>query len=134
MDTGRTRWLMYEQVTTSVSTPLLIVLVLWLTVIFIDFGLFAPFNGTVVSSLFVSALSVSGAIFLILEMYSPYTGVIQISRAPRRSAMAQLGTALRSVFDRPCGELSRAGTSQDDSRHSGSEGSGFRIALLSGSS
>src|ERR687888_1758023 len=84
MDTGRTRWLMYEQATTSVSTPLLIVLVLWLTVIFIAFGLFAPFNGTVVSSLFVSALSVSGAIFLILEMYAPYTGVIQISSAPLR--------------------------------------------------
>ena len=49
--------------------PLLVVLVLWLTVIFISFGLFAPFNATVVSSLFVSALSVSGAIFLILEMY-----------------------------------------------------------------
>jgi len=91
MDTGRTRWLMYEQATTSVSTPLLIVLVLWLTVIFISFGLFAPFNATVVSSLFVAALSVSGAIFLILEMYAPYTGVIQISSAPLRAALAQLG-------------------------------------------
>jgi len=69
----------------------LIVLVLWLTVIFISFGLFAPFNATVVSSLFVAALSVSGAIFLILEMYTPYTGVIQISSAPLRAALAQLG-------------------------------------------
>ena len=69
MDLGKTRWLMYEQATTSVSTPLLVVLVLWLTVIFISFGLFAPYNATVVASLFVSALSVSGAIFLILEMY-----------------------------------------------------------------
>jgi len=41
--------------------------------------------------LFVSALSVSGAIFLILEMYTPYTGVIQISSAPLRAALAQLG-------------------------------------------
>src|SRR5262245_37650902 len=134
IDLGNARQLMFAQQATTVSVPLLIVLVLWLTVIFISFGLFAPFNGTVVASLFVSALSVSGAIFLILEMYSPYTGVIQLSSAPLRAAMAQLGTALRSVFDRPCGELSRAGTSQDDSRHSGSEGSGFRIALLSGSS
>jgi hypothetical protein len=91
MDTGRTRWLMYAQATTSVSLPLLIVLVLWLTVIFISFGLFAPFNATVVSSLFVSALSVSGAIFLILEMYTPYTGVVQISSAPLIAALAQLG-------------------------------------------
>jgi hypothetical protein len=91
MDTGRMRWLMYAQATTSVSMPLLIVLVLWLTVIFISFGLFAPFNATVVFSLFVSALSVSGAIFLILEMYTPYTGVIQISSAPLRAGLAHLG-------------------------------------------
>jgi hypothetical protein len=91
MDLGKTRWLMYEQATIPVSMPLLVVLVLWLTVIFISFGLFAPFNGTVVSSLFVSALSVSGAIFLILEMYEPYAGVIQISSAPLRAALAHLG-------------------------------------------
>ncbi len=91
MDLGKTRWLMYAQQAVSVSTPLLVVLVLWLTAIFISFGLFAPFNGTVVTSLLVSALSVSGAILLILEMYSPYSGLIQVSSAPLRAALAQLG-------------------------------------------
>ena len=91
MDLRKTRWLMYEQETRSVSLPLLVILVLWLTIIFISFGLFAPFNATVVSSLFASALSVSGAIFLILEMYRPYSGLIQISSAPLRFAIAHLG-------------------------------------------
>ena len=91
VDIGKTRWLMYAQQATSVSMPLLVVLVLWLAAIFISFGLFAPFNGTVVASLFVSALSVSGAIFLILEMYTPYAGVIQLSSAPLRAALAHLG-------------------------------------------
>jgi hypothetical protein len=91
VDVGKTRWLMYAQQATSVSMPLLIVLVLWLTVIFISFGLFAPLNATVVSSLFVSALSVSGAIFLILEMYTPYAGLIKLSSAPLRAALAHLG-------------------------------------------
>jgi hypothetical protein len=91
VDVGKTRSLMYAQQAASVSMPLLVVLVLWLTVIFVSFGLFAPFNATVVSSLFVSALSVSGAIFLILEMYAPYTGLIQISSAPLRAALAHLG-------------------------------------------
>jgi hypothetical protein len=91
VDIGKTRYLMYAQQATSVSMPLLVVLVLWLTVIFISFGLFAPFNATVVSSLFVSALSVSGAIFLILEMYTPYSGVIAVSSAPLRAALAYLG-------------------------------------------
>src|SRR5262245_24717600 len=91
MDIGKTRWLMYEQATNSVSLPLLVILVLWLTAIFVSFGLFAPFNGTVVSSLFIASLSVSCAIFLILEMYTPYTGFVQISSAPLRAAIAQLG-------------------------------------------
>ena len=82
---------MYEQATSSVSLPLLVVLVLWLSVIFVSFGLFAPFNAIAVSSLFVSAVAVSGAIFLILEMYSPYTGLIQISDAPLRAVIANLG-------------------------------------------
>ena len=88
---GQTRWSMYEQGTTSVSVPLLVVLVLWLTLILGSFGLFAPANATVITSLCLSALSVSGAVFLILEMYSPYSGVIQVSSAPLRAALAHLG-------------------------------------------
>jgi hypothetical protein len=88
---GQTRWLIYEQKITSVSLPLLAVLIFWLTIIFISFGLFAPPNAMVVASFFVSALSVSGAIFLILEMYTPYGGLIQISSAPLRAALAHLG-------------------------------------------
>ena len=91
MDLRKMRWLVYEQETESVSLPLLVILVLWLTIIFISFGLFAPFNATVVSSLIASALSVSAAIFLILDMYKPYSGLIQISSAPLRFALAHLG-------------------------------------------
>lgn len=88
---GQTRWLMYEQRTASVSVPLLIVLVFWLTIIFISFGIFAPLNATVVTSLFVSALSFSAAIFLILEMYTPYGGLVHVSAAPLSAALAHLG-------------------------------------------
>ena len=91
LDLRKTRWLMYEQETESVALPLLAILVLWLTIIFISFGLFAPFNATVVSSLIAAALSVSAAIFLILDMYKPYSGLIQISSAPLRFAVAHLG-------------------------------------------
>jgi hypothetical protein len=87
----QTRWLISEQRVNSVSLPLLMVLIFWLTIIFISFGLFAPRNVTVVVSLLISALSVSGAIFLILEMYSPYAGVIRVSSAPLRAALTHLG-------------------------------------------
>jgi hypothetical protein len=90
---AQTRWLMYEQSASSVPVPLplLVVLVLWLTIIFVSFGLFAARNATVIASLFVSALSVSCAIPLILEMYKPFDGLIQISSAPLRAALADLG-------------------------------------------
>jgi hypothetical protein len=74
-----------------VSKPLIAILVFWLTAIFISFGLFAPRNATVTTALFVSGLSVSGAIFLILEMYAPFSGLIKISSAPLRFALAHLG-------------------------------------------
>jgi hypothetical protein len=88
---GQTRWLMYEQRVGSISAPLLTILIFWLTALFISFGLFAPRNATVVATLFISALSVSCAILLILEMYSPYSGLIRIHDTPLRSALAHLG-------------------------------------------
>jgi hypothetical protein len=88
---GQTRWAMYEQGLGSVSMPLLVILVLWLSLILASFGLFAPVNGTVIASLCACALSVSAAIFLILEMYSPFSGTIHLSSVPMRAALARLG-------------------------------------------
>jgi hypothetical protein len=88
---GQTRWLMYEQKAGSGSVPLLMVLIFWLTTLFISFGLFAPRNATVFVTLLVSAMSVSLAIFLILELYNPYVGVIRISNSALRNALAHLG-------------------------------------------
>ena len=88
---GRTRWLMFEQQTSSIPKPLLVLLVFWLTILFVSFGLFVRTNVTVVSSLLASALAVCGAILVILGMYSPYSGLIQVSSAPLRSALEQLG-------------------------------------------
>jgi hypothetical protein len=88
---GQTRWLIFTQNTVPVPKPLLLVLTFWLTVLFISFGLFAPNNLTVNSGLFISALAVAGAIFLILQMYQPHGGLIQVSDAPLRAAIVQLG-------------------------------------------
>lgn len=88
---GRTRWLMYEQSNASVSRTLLVVMIFWLTVVFTSFGLFAPRNATAIASLCAAGLSVAGAIFLILEMYLPYNGLVKISSAPLRAALAHLG-------------------------------------------
>ena len=89
---GETRWLLYQQATTSgVSMPLLVTLVCWLTIIFASLGLFTPVNATTIVCMFVCALSVSLAIWLILEMYTPYTGLIRVSSTPLRTALESLG-------------------------------------------
>jgi hypothetical protein len=90
-DVARIRWLQYEEVNRSIPGPVLVVLISWLTTLFIGFGLLARPNGTVITSLSISALSVSSAIFLILELFSPYTGVIKVSSVPFRAALMQLG-------------------------------------------
>ena len=87
---GDTRLLLNEQARGSISWPFLVVLVFWLTVLFVGFGLFARFNATLVAALFLGAVSVAGAIFLILEMNRPYTGVMQISIVPIRNALNQM--------------------------------------------
>jgi hypothetical protein len=88
---AQTRWLMFEQSSTQVPKPLMVTLIFWLTIIFMGWGIFAPRNAMVVATWFVSALSVSGAIFLILEMYTPYAGLILVSSDPLRAALAHLG-------------------------------------------
>ena len=87
---GDTRRLLSEQARGSISWPFLVVLVFWLVVLFIGFGLFARFNGTVVATFALGAISVAGAIFLILEMNHPYSGLMQISSAPIRDALTQV--------------------------------------------
>jgi len=64
---------------------------LGVTVIFGSFGLFAARNASVVAALFVCALSVSDAIYLILELDQPFHGFIQVSSTPLRAALARLG-------------------------------------------
>ena len=90
-DVGQMRWLLFEQAGSSISTPLLVTVVLWLALIFFSFGLFAPSNSTAVATLLVAALSVSGAIFLILELDQPFSGLIRISSQPMLNALGQLG-------------------------------------------
>jgi Protein of unknown function (DUF4239) len=87
----QTRWLLIQQGEGSIPTPFLVVLVLWLAILFAGFGLLSARNATVVATLVICALSVSGAIFLIEEMNRPLEGLMKISSAPLRNALDHLG-------------------------------------------
>jgi hypothetical protein len=90
-DIGQARWVLFAQKGGSIPTPFLVVMVSWVTLLFASFSLFAPPNVTVVVTLLVCAFAISSAIFLILELDQPFGGMIQISSAPLRNALAQLG-------------------------------------------
>jgi hypothetical protein len=88
----RTQWLLFlkaEQ--NAVALPLLLVLAAWLAAIFLSFGLFAAPNSTTVATLALSAIAVSSAIFIILEMYTPFSGVLRIPPTPILEAVKQMG-------------------------------------------
>ena len=84
------RWVIFSSVGTSIPVPFLTVLIFWLTITFTSFGLFAPKNATVIAVFFVCTLSVASAIFLVLEMDSPFEGLIKVSPDPLRYAYSRL--------------------------------------------
>jgi hypothetical protein len=85
------RVLLFEQSDAGLPTPLLAVLVFWLTILLASFTLFSPINPTGGVALAIIALSASGAIYLILEMNHPFSGLMQISSDPLRNALGALG-------------------------------------------
>jgi len=85
------RWLLIMQRKGTIATPLLVVMVFWLSIVFAAWGVFSPRNLIVAVALFLSALAVSGATFLILELDQPLTGWIRVSPVPIQQAMAHLG-------------------------------------------
>jgi hypothetical protein len=87
----KTRWRVLAAGAGAVPVPFLLVVIFWLTVTFASFGLYAPRNLTVTSVLFVAAVSVAAAVFLILELDGPFDGLIRVSSAPLRYALANLG-------------------------------------------
>ena len=91
VDVAQVRSLLVAQSVPSISKPMLVILVLWLVIIFLGFSVLAPPNATTLLALVVSALAVSGAIFLILELDEPFGGLIGISSEPMLNALHQIG-------------------------------------------
>jgi hypothetical protein len=85
------RWMLIEQSQTKLPRIFLVVLAFWLTVLFAQFGMLAPRNRTALSALFICAISMSCAIFLILELNNPLEGTIKVSSAPFHKALSLIG-------------------------------------------
>ena len=84
---GQERLLLFAQSGSSISTPFLVVVVFWLRVLFVSFGLFAPRNPTAIVTLLIAAISVAGALYF----DHPFFGLMQIPSTPLRNALSVLG-------------------------------------------
>ena len=91
-DLAKIRFLLFAEAETdqSIPAPFLMVLVFWLTIIFVSFSLFAQPNPIVIGCLFLFAVSAAAAIYLVLELAQPFDGLMQISDAPLRNALGPL--------------------------------------------
>jgi hypothetical protein len=83
------RWLAMAGTGASVPVPFLVVLLFWITLTFAAFGMFAP-NRTAITVLFVCALSIGGALFLVLEMDGPFDGLLRVAPDPLRFAYTHI--------------------------------------------
>jgi hypothetical protein len=89
-DIGQARLLLFVESDSLIPAPFLAIMAFWLVIIFASFSLFSPLNATVFTCLSLFALSAACAIFLILELSRPFTGLLTISSAPLRNALGPL--------------------------------------------
>lgn len=89
-DIAQTRWLILARIGGTIPVPFLVVLIVWLTLIFAGLALVAVRNPTVMAAGVAAALAVAGAMYLILDLDTPYDGVITISDTPLRIALEHL--------------------------------------------
>ena len=84
------RWGLLEQAEGSIPTPLLIMVVAWLMLIFASFGFRAPRNPVTLASFVMASALITGALYLIVNMDAPFDGPIQVSAAPLQRALAEM--------------------------------------------
>ncbi len=86
----QTRMLTSLQVASPVSWPVLLVVVSWAMLLFCGFGVLSGLNGTSVAALAFGSFAVASAIFLILELSQPYTGLFRIPAGSMEQTLAAL--------------------------------------------
>lgn len=75
----------------SVPMPLFAVVLASAAVIFASWALFVKPNGTMLAAIAVAALAVAAAIFLIVELNSPFEGLLQLPSQPAEALIETLG-------------------------------------------
>ncbi|MEZ5890507.1 MAG: hypothetical protein R3D52_09835 [Xanthobacteraceae bacterium] len=88
---GHTRLQLIEHIHRSITPPFYLMLIFWLVVIYAGFGVMAPHNVLVYTTLAVGALSVASAMFVLLELDTPFAGLFTVPSQPMRDALMRMG-------------------------------------------
>jgi hypothetical protein len=86
----RQRWLLAEGSGPSVRPAYIGILVFWVVLIFASFGFNAPRNATVMIGFLCCSLAIGSAIFLILELDHPFSGILRIPSGPLETSLAHM--------------------------------------------
>jgi hypothetical protein len=90
-DLNRDFWVIQVEDGGTIQAPFLAVLVSWLIIIFASIGMLAPRSKSVFAAAVAASLALAGGVFLILELDTPYGGLIQVSDTPMHVALQHLG-------------------------------------------
>jgi len=89
-DIAQARFMLFAETESRIPTPFLAILGFWLIIVFASYSLFSPLNVTLFTCLSLFAFSAASAIFLILELGRPFTGLMMVSSAPLRNALGAI--------------------------------------------
>ena len=81
------RWSLVERSHSRLSPIFMSVLLFWLLIVFVIFGIVSPRNGLTILVISLSAVSVSSSLYLILDLDTSLGGFITVSSQPLRDAL-----------------------------------------------
>jgi hypothetical protein len=88
---GQMRLQMSFALSSPVSYPLISIVVGWAAFLFCGFGLMSKGHMMSVIAVFIGACAAASAVFIILDLSSPYSGAFRASSAPLEQALAAMG-------------------------------------------
>jgi hypothetical protein len=88
---GQSRLQMSFGLSDPVSYPLILMVVGWATFLFCGYGLMSKGNPMSIAAGAIGAVAVASAVYLILDLSDPYSGLFRASPAPLEQVLAVMG-------------------------------------------
>jgi hypothetical protein len=88
---GQSRLQMSFALAAPVSYPLILTVVTWAVLLFCGFGLMSRGHAMSMVAVFIGACAAASAVYMILDLSSPYSGVFRASPAPLQQVLAVMG-------------------------------------------